>query len=49
MIEPDTPRPFTRATYCNISTDHFTWRGEHPNDNKTWQEFMVIECERIVA
>lgn len=36
----------TRATYTNISENHFTWRGERSNDAKTWEEFLVIECYR---
>ena len=37
---------YTRATYTNISTGHFTWRGEKSHDGKTWSEFMVIEAYR---
>ncbi len=37
----------TRATYTNISEDHFTWRGEHSSDGKSWQQYMVIECTRV--
>ncbi len=36
----------TRATYTNISADHFTWRGEKSNDGKTWEEFLIIEAYR---
>jgi len=39
-------RPFTRATYTNISQSHFTWRGEKSEDAKAWTEFMVVECDR---
>lgn len=38
--------PYTRATYTNISEDHFTWKGEASSDMKTWREFMVIEANR---
>jgi len=37
---------FTRATYTNISENHFTWRGDRSNDGKTWEEFLVIEAYR---
>ena len=46
MKEPLAAHVFTRATYTNISDNHFTWRGERSNDGKTWEEFMVIECYR---
>lgn len=46
MKEPLAPHAFTRATYTNISANHFTWRGERSNDRKTWEEFLVIECYR---
>lgn len=36
----------SRATYTNISANHFTWIGEHSADGKVWDEFMVIECQR---
>ena len=40
---------YTRATYTNISEKHFTWRGEKSDDEKTWTDFMVIECYRSKA
>jgi len=46
MKEPVARHAFTRATYTNISTDHFTWRGERSNDGKTWEEFLTIEVHR---
>jgi hypothetical protein len=46
MKEPATGHAFTRATYTNISEDHFTWQGERSNDDKAFEEFMVIEAER---
>ncbi|HEV2288014.1 MAG TPA: hypothetical protein VGR81_03585 [Candidatus Acidoferrales bacterium] len=46
MDEPVASHVFTRATYTNISENHFTWRGERSDDGKTWQEFMVIEAYR---
>ncbi len=46
MKEPVAAHLLTRATYTNISENHFTWRGERSNDGKTWEEFMVIEAYR---
>ncbi len=46
MQEPVARHAFTRATYTNFSSNHFTWRGEGSNDRKTWEEFMTIECYR---
>jgi hypothetical protein len=46
MKEPVARHAFTRATYTNISADHFTWRGDRSNDGKTWEQFMVIELYR---
>ena len=46
LKEPVAAHAFTRATYTNISRDHFTWRGEKSNDGKAWEEFMVIEAYR---
>ncbi len=43
MKEPVGQHAFTRATYANISADHFTWRGDRSNDGKTWEEFLVIQ------
>lgn len=37
---------YMRATYTNISKNHFTWRGEKSDDGKAWSEFMVIESYR---
>jgi hypothetical protein len=45
--EPMAPHAYTRATYTNISEQHFTWRGEQSDDGETWSEFMVIEAYRI--
>ena len=44
--EPLAAHVFTRATYTNISGNHFTWRGERSNDRKAWEEFLVIELDR---
>jgi hypothetical protein len=44
--EPVAARPYTRATYTNISKTHFTWRGEKSEDGKAWSEFMVVEAYR---
>jgi len=46
MKEPVASHVLTRATYTNISENHFTWRGERSEDGKTWEEFMVIEADR---
>jgi hypothetical protein len=46
MNEPVARHAFTRATYTNASTDHFTWRGDRSNDGKTWEEFLIIEAYR---
>jgi hypothetical protein len=43
---PTAQWPFMRATYTNISTRHFTWRGEKSEDAKLWTDFMVVECYR---
>jgi len=45
--EPVASHAYTRATYANISADHFTWRAEKSVDGNTWSEFMVVECDRI--
>ncbi len=44
--EPVAGHAFTRATYTNISEEHFTWRGEKSDDGKTWREFMMVEADR---
>lgn len=44
--EPIGDHAYTRATYTNISEEHFTWRGEKSDDRQTWSEFMVIEVYR---
>jgi hypothetical protein len=38
---------YTRATYTNISSTHFTWRGEKSDDRNSWSEFMVLEADRV--
>lgn len=45
--EPLAAHPYSRATYTDISEDHFTWRGERSADGNCWNEFMVIDCDRI--
>lgn len=45
--EPQAGHAFTRATYTNISTSHFTWRGEKSEHGKAWRAFMVIEAFRV--
>ncbi len=44
--EPAGSHALTRATYANISENHFTWRGERSDDGKAWEEFIVIEAYR---
>jgi hypothetical protein len=44
--EPMADHAYTRATYTDISENHFTWRGERSDDGKTWSEFMVVEVYR---
>jgi hypothetical protein len=44
--EPMVAHALTRATYTNVSDQHFTWKGEGSEDGETWTEFMVVECER---
>jgi hypothetical protein len=46
MKEPVGAHKFTRATYTNISENHFTWRGERADNGKEWDEFLVIEVYR---
>lgn len=46
MKEPVARHAFTRATYTNISANHFTWRGDRSNDGMAWEEFLIIEAYR---
>lgn len=46
FTEPVATHAYTRATYTNISENHFTWRGERSDNGKTWSEFMVVEVFR---
>jgi len=46
MKEPIASHVFTRATYTNISENHFTWIGERSDDGKAWEKFIVIEAYR---
>lgn len=46
MKEPVAGHAFTRATYTIVSENHFTWRGEGSNDQKTWEEFLAIDVYR---
>ena len=47
LKEPLGAHLFTRATYTNISANHFTWRGEKSDNGKSWEEFLVIEATRV--
>jgi hypothetical protein len=47
FVEPMAGHAYTRATYTNISSTHFTWLGEKSDDGKLWIEFMVIQAERV--
>ncbi len=49
MEEPVADHALTRATYTGISNDRFIWRGERSSDGATWEEFLVIELERVTA
>jgi hypothetical protein len=40
-------KSITRATYTSAPPDIFYWRGEKSEDQLTWQEFMVVECQRV--
>jgi hypothetical protein len=40
------PQAYTKATYTSISPTVFTWRGEKSDDQKTWDQFMLVECHR---
>ena len=44
--EPVGAHALTRATYLDISANHFTWRGERSNDETAWEEFLVLEAHR---
>lgn len=44
--EPMAGHAYTRATYTNVSENHFTWQGEQSDDRRTWSEFMVVEAHR---
>ena len=44
--EPVAGHSLTRATYLNISSSRFTWRGERSSDGKVWDEFMIIEAHK---
>ena len=46
MKEPVAQHAFTRATYTDISADHFIWQGDRSNDGRTWEQFLVIELYR---
>jgi len=47
MHEPVARHALTRATYCDIAADRFTWRGERSDDGSVWEEFMVIAAHRL--
>jgi hypothetical protein len=44
--EPVAAHAYTRATYTNISSTHFTWQGERSDDGMAWSDFMVVEAYR---
>lgn len=44
--EPVATQAYTRATYTNITGDHFTWIGEKSDDGHSWADFMIVECKR---
>jgi hypothetical protein len=41
--KPAAAQAYTRATYTNISPEHFTWLGEKSEDGKSWSDFMLAE------
>lgn len=49
MKEPVARHALTRATYTNISKNHFTWRGERSDDGKAWEEFLIVEAYRRMS
>ena len=44
--EPVAGHALTRATYMDISPDHFTWRGERSADGTEWEEFLIVDAHR---
>jgi len=44
--EPTTAHPFTRATYTPLSATRFTWQGEKSADQKSWTQFLLVDCHR---
>jgi hypothetical protein len=46
MKEPVARHAFTRATYTNMSPEHFTWEGDRSDDGTTWEQFLAIELYR---
>lgn len=46
MKEPAAGHALTRATYTDISTDHFTWHGERSEHGDAWERFLVVELYR---
>ena len=49
MQEPIAAHALTRATYSNVTDDHFTWRGERSSDGTIWEEFLVVELYRTAG
>jgi len=45
--EPTGTHPYTRATYTPLSPVRFTWQGEKSSDQKSWSQFLLVDCHRI--
>jgi hypothetical protein len=37
---------YTRAICTSLSPTLFTWHGENSDDMKTWDELVIVECNR---
>jgi hypothetical protein len=44
--EPTGAHPYTRATYTPLSTTRFTWTGEKSTNQKSWTQFLLVDCHR---
>jgi hypothetical protein len=47
--EPAAAHAYTRASYKNISEEHFTWRGEKSDDGKTFPNLRAREPEDVLC
>jgi hypothetical protein len=46
FMEPTAGHAYTRVSYTDHSTTHFTWQGEKSDDGKMWSQFMIVEAYR---